>query len=313
MPLPTDEKLLALSQDVLKQFDALFGLHPGFRPVHAKGTLLHGSFTPTARAAELSRAQHLNQPETPVLVRFSNSTGIPMLPDNDANAEPRGMAVRFELGERVHTDIIAHSANAFPARTGADFLEFLHAVAGTDPAKFAGSPLEAYLGTHPAALHFVQLPKPAPVSFARDSYFGLTAVKFTNAAGESHYGRYLLVPAAGNEFLDAEELKTKDAMYLFHELDDRLAKGPVEFKVVAQVAEPGDVVDDVTQHWPEEREQAELGTLRFTAPVANDAQEQKTIIFDPVPRLDGIEPSDDPLFELRAALYLISGRRRRAA
>jgi catalase len=27
--------------------------------------------------------------------------------------------------------------------------------------------------------------------------------------------------------------------------------------------------------------------------------------------VDGIEPSDDPLLELRAAVYLISGRRRR--
>ena len=47
--------------------------------------------------------------------------------------------------------------------------------------------------------------------------------------------------------------------------------------------------------------------------VADDAQEQKHIIFDPIPRVDGIEPSADPLLELRAAIYLISGRRRRAA
>jgi catalase len=37
------------------------------------------------------------------------------------------------------------------------------------------------------------------------------------------------------------------------------------------------------------------------------------LIFDPIPRLAGIEPSDDPLLELRAAIYLIRGRRRRAA
>jgi catalase len=47
--------------------------------------------------------------------------------------------------------------------------------------------------------------------------------------------------------------------------------------------------------------------------VANEAHEQKNIIFDPIPRIDGIEPSDDPLLELRAAIYLLSGRRRRAA
>jgi catalase len=57
----------------------------------------------------------------------------------------------------------------------------------------------------------------------------------------------------------------------------------------------------------------ELGTIALTSTVANHAHEQKHIIFDPIPRLDGIEPSDDPLLELRAAVYLISGRRRRAA
>jgi catalase len=37
------------------------------------------------------------------------------------------------------------------------------------------------------------------------------------------------------------------------------------------------------------------------------------MIFDPIPRVDGIDPSDDPLLELRAAIYLLSGRRRRQA
>ena len=51
----------------------------------------------------------------------------------------------------------------------------------------------------------------------------------------------------------------------------------------------------------------------MTAAVADEAREQKHIIFDPIPRIDGIDPSDDPLLELRAAVYLISGRRRREA
>ena len=39
MPLPNDEKLIALSEEILKQFEAMFGTHPGFRPGHAKGIL----------------------------------------------------------------------------------------------------------------------------------------------------------------------------------------------------------------------------------------------------------------------------------
>ena len=315
MPLPTDEKLLKLSHDVLAQMETIFGLHPGFRPVHAKGMLLQGTFTPTPAAKELSRAQHLNQPQTPVLVRFSDGTGIPLIPDTDPNARPWGFAVRFVLGEHLHTDIVSHSTDGFPTHTGAEFFEFLKALAASDPANLAGSPLEAFLGSHPAALKFVQAPKPFPVSFAQESFFGITAMEFTNAAGKLRFGRYRIVPEAGNAYLDEAVASAKDANYLFTELTERLAKAPVRFKILVQLANAGDVVDDATINWPEDREQLDLGALTLTAPVAADAQiaEQKQIIFDPIPRLDGIAPSADPLLELRAAIYLISGRRRRSA
>ena len=314
MPLPTDEALLSLSHDLLDQFDAIFGLHPGFRPAHAKGTMLTGTFTPTAAAGGLTRAPHMAGPSTPVTVRFSNSTGLPLLPDNDANADPRGMAVRFHLAERVHTDIVAHSADGFPTRTGGEFLDFLKAVAATgkaDPTVHP-SPIEAFLGTHPAALAYAQTPKPSPSSFARETYFGVTAMRFTNGGGASRFGRYRLVPVAGNEFLDAATVAGRGPTYLFDELTQRLAAGPIEFRLHVQLADDGDVVDDATVHWPTNRAVVDLGTLRLTAPEADDAAEQKRIIFDPIPRVDGIDPSADPLLELRAAVYLLSGRRRRA-
>src|SRR5207247_2650513 len=90
MPLPNDEKLIALSEEILKQFEAMFGEHPGFRPGHAKGILLTGTFTPSSAAASLTRAQHAVQASTPVTVRFSDSTGVPLIPDNDPNADSAG-------------------------------------------------------------------------------------------------------------------------------------------------------------------------------------------------------------------------------
>src|SRR5438046_1553305 len=124
MPLPNDEKLIALSEEILKQFEAMFGPHPGFRPVHAKGILLTGTFTPSSAAASLTRAQHAVQASTPVTVRFSDSTGVPLIPDNDPHADPRGMAIRFNLAEHVHTDIVGHSANGFRRLRGKSFWSF---------------------------------------------------------------------------------------------------------------------------------------------------------------------------------------------
>ncbi len=313
MPLPSDEQLLALANDLIAQFDQLFGEHPGFRPAHSKGTMLTGTFSPTDAASTLSRAPHFRRDSTPVTVRFSNSTGLPLIPDNNPNADPRGLAIRFHLAERVHTDIVSHSTDGFPTHTGAEFLDFLRAVASSAPDTPSPTPIEAFLGSHPAALAFVQTPKPAPSSFARETYFGVTAMHFTNAEGASRYGRYRILPVAGNDHLDAATAAAKEPNYLFDELASRVAAGPIQFKIFVQLSEEEDVVNDATKHWPEDRTQLELGTLTLTAPVLEDAAGQKHIIFDPIPRVEGIDPSDDPLLELRAAIYLISGRRRRSA
>ena len=68
-----------------------------------------------------------------------------------------------------------------------------------------------------------------------------------------------------------------------------------------------------TEIWPDTRKVVELGTLKLESLVQDDAKEQKRIIYDPIPRVQGIESSEDPLLEVRAAVYLISGRQRRAA
>ncbi len=313
MPLPSDEKLIALSQEVLKQFDTIFGLHPGFRPAHAKGVLLTGAFTPSPEASSLTRAPHIARDTTPVTARFSNSTGLPQIPDDDPNANPRGLAIRFHLAEHVHTDIVSHSTDGFPTRTGQEFLEFLQAAASSGPSQPSPTPIEKFLAGHPKALAFVQTPKPSPSSFARESYFGVTAMRFIDKDGVSRHGRYRIIPDAGNEYLDDAALKARDTNYLFKELTDRIAKAPISFQILVQVADDTDIVDDATVHWPEGRRLVNFGRMVLTGPVAGDAREQKKIIFDPIPRVEGIDPSDDPLLELRAAIYLLSGRRRRQA
>lgn len=313
MPLPQDDRVVSLANDLLQQFDKIFGLHPGFRPAHAKGVMLTGTFTPAPGAQRLTKAPHINRPTTPVTVRFSNSTGLPALPDNAPEANPRGLAVRFHLAEHVHTDIVSHSTDGFPTRTGQEFLELLKAIAASGPEAPAPKPVEKFLASHPAALAFVQTPKPFPSSFARESYFGVTALAFTNSSGQTRYGRYRILPEEGNDYLSDEQVANLPANYHFDEIVRRLANRPVNFLVRVQLANSGDQTDDATVHWPADREQIDLGSLELTKTVPDNDAQQQHIIFDPIPRVEGIEPSADPLLELRAAIYLLSGRRRRAA
>jgi catalase len=315
MPLTTDERLLALSRDVLKGFERVDGgIHPGFRPAQAKDILLAGIFTPSSEASTLTTAPHINRHSTPVTVRFSDFAGIPTVPDNDLqNASPRGCAIRFHLAEHVHTDIVAHSVDTFPARTAEEFLDFLNALIATDPAGPHPNAIEQFLGTHPAALTFVQIPKPIPTSFARESFFAVSAFSFTNAQGVSRYGRYRVLPVEGNEHLDEAGAAAQTPNFLFDEIQERLAKSPVKFRIVVQLAEDGDTVDDATVRWPEDRPQRSFGEISLTEITPDNAREQQRVIFDPIPRVDGIEASADPLFEPRANVYLMAGRRRRSA
>ncbi|KAI7786253.1 snf7 family protein [Diaporthe eres] len=224
------------------------------RPAHAKEILLQGTFAPSPEAKKLSVAPHFDQSSTPIIARFSNSTGLPNIPDNSSNAGPRGFALRFQLAthpRRVHTDIFAHSVDAFPGSNGDEALAFFKALKD---------------GT---------APKPAPQSFANEQFFGVNAFKLIDSGGAETYIRYRIVPAAGLKTLDEEGLKERSENYLFDEIPKLVEAGPVVFKLRAQVAEKGDVTDDACVHWPEERKVVDLGTISLEALVKDDAAEQK--------------------------------------
>ena len=157
--------------------------------------------------------------------------------------------------------------------------------------------------------------KPHPKSFANERFYGVNAFKFVNGEGRERFGRYRIVPEAGYEILGEDEVKVKSEGYLFEELEGRLREGEVRFRLVVQIAEEGDAVDDATVRWPEEREIVELGTLILEEYIDEDLsrKEEQRLIFDPIPRVEGIEASDDPILDMRAAIYLISGRIRRQA
>jgi catalase len=301
-----------LAQQLLDAFDQLNGVHPGFRPAHAKGLMCQGTFVPSPEAAKLARAPHASRPSTPVTVRFSNFAGVPNVPDNDpGNAGPRGFAVRFHLDDHVHTDIVAHSYDGFPVRTGEEFLGFLRAVA----ALVSGKPemMGAFLASHPNAKRFVEAPKPVPTSFVREAFFAATAFTFTNSSGVGRHGRFRIRPEAGTEYLSTEAAAAKSPNFLFDEIEPRLAREPARLGVFVQMAEPGDDVADSSTPWPAGRKEIPFGTITLTARVDDQAPERRKIIFDPIPRIDGIDSSGDPLTQVRADIYLLSGRRRRAA
>ena len=281
------------------------GPHAGFRANHAKGVLVTGEFTPAATAPGLSKAAHFGK-RVPVLVRFSNGTGLPTLPDADGNASPHGIAIRFQLPKGEYTDIVSISASSFPVATPEEFLELLQAIASSGPAAAKPTPIEQFLGSHPVAAKWVTTPRPAPVSFGTLAFYGVNAFKFTNARGVSRYARYQILPLAGEQALSAADAAKAAPNYLMDELPQRIAKGAVKFRLVAQVGKDSDPVNDGSVAWPADRELIELGTISLNKTPIEQVKAQKTLLFNPLLLQPGIEPSADPVLLARPGAYAVS-------
>jgi catalase len=310
-PLSVAEEAKPVTEQLVDTMTKLaHGPYKGFRANHAKGVMAEGSFQPSAEAASISKAPHLQDAASPITVRFSNATGVPTIADTDGSAMPKGMAIRFTLPDGSPSDIVALSVNGFPVATPEEFLGLLNAVAESGPGAPSPSPVQQFLGSHPAAAKFVTTPKPVPVSFATQPFFGVNAFAFTNAQGETRYGRYRIIPVAGAQYLSQEDAARQAPNYLMDELPARLAKGEVQYRLLVQLAEQGDTVDDATAVWPDDRKVVELGVLTLKAPVTNGREVEKTVMFNPLTVPDGIAPSNDPVLLARPAAYAVSYGRR---
>src|SRR3954465_8886517 len=97
LPTVTRAQDAPVEEQIVNQMNKIFGIHAGFRANHAKGVVAEGKFKASPEAAGLSKAALVGGREVPVAVRFSDSTGVPNLPDGSSDANPHGMAVKFHL------------------------------------------------------------------------------------------------------------------------------------------------------------------------------------------------------------------------
>ena len=289
------------------------GPHPGFRAVHAKGTICEGTFTATHEAKGLSRAAHLQGDQIETTVRFSNASGHPRTPDADPLAG-RGLAVKFHLPDGEATDIVSVPLVVFFARNAEDFLDLTRAripdpeTGQPDPEK-----LGAYLAEHPEAGVALQkgIPKLAPTtSFATSDYRALHAFGLVDADGETHWGRYTWEPEEGPEYLNEEQMQAADRDYLQAEIRERLAGGIARFTLEFTLANEGDPLEDPTFEWEGEHEVVELGELEVLRVVEDAEPPGSPIVFDPMRLTDGIEPSEDQILAARPKAYSVSIERR---
>lgn len=295
----------------IDRFEALNGVHAGFRRNHAKGVCVTGIFESNGQGARLSKAAVLAPGRVPVVGRFSLSGGDPFVADGPKAVRALGLSFQPPAGEEWRTAMI--NIPVFVAKDPQAFYEQLlashpdPATGKPDPAKMA-----AYIAAHPEFAAAVKVIGGSPFSsgFANSGFNALNAFRFVSSAGVATPVRWSMVPTEPFAPEPADQAASADKNYLFDDLIARLAQGPLQWHLLVTIGQPGDATDDATTPWPAEREQADVGTLTIDHAETEAAGNCRDVNFDPLVLPAGIEPSDDPLLTARSAAYLESFTRR---
>ncbi|GAB2982932.1 catalase [Nocardioides montaniterrae] len=269
------------------------------RTLHAKGGFYAGTFTASARAGELCRAEHLSGAPVDALVRWSNGGGNRRTPDKAPDV--RGMAVKLSTPAGA-TDLLGQTAPRFVVRTPEDFLAFVEASA--NPVRLPGFLLRHRSAVGPLVANARAKAIVPPSSYAAIPYYTVHAFGWLAPDGSRSWVRTVLRPksstAPDGTFTGPDRLQ--------EEIVARLAAGPVEYTLEASVASPTDDPHDPMSVW-RPVEVFDAGTLRITG-VAEDPEPATPVVFDPMRLIDGIVPSDDPILRYRPLAYSESIRRR---
>ncbi len=297
------------TNEIVSKIGKILGFFPGYRSLHADGKLYEGIFRANEKAREYTRAVHLQGDEIPVTVRFSKGGGDPYAHFNATV----GMATRFYLPDGRVTNIVMLSQKLFIANTVEQFLELLNAGLPLEPNGPVNKPgLEAFFKTNPnsAAVFKMRAESLAPVSFAHTEFNAVHAFLYVNADGKVTPVRCHWVPVAGIKGQPVEGLGAESIDILYKELEARLENETVSFDFVLELAEEGDPLNDATALWPEGRTRVTIGTLTLSAPITEELIGDPVMNHDPTVLTDGIEPTDDPILQIRRGVYEVSAAQR---
>jgi catalase len=296
---------------MIEAFEGTFGVHPGQRRNHIKGTCAAGEFVGTADAAALSRSPLFTGKTIPVVARFSLGGGNPDVPD--AAPAPRGMALEFHLAGGGLQHITMINVPIFAASSPSSFRD---AIVASKPDPKTGMPdpekMKAYVASHPDAKPLLDLSShhTPTANYYETPYFSIHTFKFVDTKGVEHPVKWRFIPRDGVKEMTAAEMKAAPHDFLEKGLIDRTQKGPAIWDMIVYVGEPGDSLDNPTLPWPETRKHFTAGTLKITQATPQKGAACEKINFDPLIMADGIAPTNDPILLFRSPAYAVSFAKR---
>ncbi len=291
----------------ISALEQTFGVHPGERRNHIKGTCAAGTFVGFAAARPYTRSALFSGEPVPVIARFSLPGGNPNVPDTARS--PRGLALEFALADGTSQHMTMLNTPVFGASSPQTFL---NDVIAKQPSEETGKPdperIKAFHAAHAdsrAQAEFLARHNPPP-NWANSTYFGIHTFKFVNEESATTLVRWRFVPNDGATELTDAQLSSAPQQFLEAKLIERVRRGPVHWDMIVTIGEPGDPETDPTKLWPENRHEIKAGTLTIVSAQPQKGAACEKVNFDPLVMTDGIQPTNDPVLLFRSPVYAIS-------
>jgi catalase len=292
---------------MIEAFEGTFGVHPGQRRNHIKGTCAAGEFVGSADATALSRSALFSGKAIPVVARFSLGGGSPEVPD--AAPAPRGMALEFRLPGGALQHITMINVPIFAAASPTSFRD---AILAAKPDPKTGQPvpekLKAYAATHPDARALTELSShhTPTANYYQTTFFSIHTFRFIDAKGTEHLVKWRFVPRDGTKEMTAAEMKAAPHDFLEKNLIERTRKGGglghdrLRRRAWRPAGQPDVGLAGDAQAFHRGHPQHHPGDA------ATEGMACEPINFDPLIMADGIAPTNDPVLLFRSPAYAVS-------
>ena len=286
------------------------GPHAGFRRAHSKGICIAGHFVGTPQGRALSKSAVFAGGQVSVSGRFAEAAPDPFA--KDSSEAVRSMALRLQPAGAPEWRMAINDTPGLHVSTPKAFYD--NVVASTpDPATGKPDPakMQAFLAAHPETVAFLARMKARQLAsgFAQDSYNSVDGFVFVAPDGTRRLVRWTMQAEEPFATWSTAERDAKPANYMFDDLLARVGKGPVKWRMIAALAQPGDP-NRAAEVWPADRPHVDMGELTIDRVESEATGNCQDINFDPLVLPPGVVPSDDPIPFARSAVYSVSFRRR---
>ena len=300
LPITAQADAFETAENAMQAFEDVFGVTTGKRRNHTKGYCITGTF-------QRVDDQILNYSNSPIfteaatfLGRVSHKGGKSNPPDDVFG--DYGLAFEIETASGDFHIMNMNTEDFFPVPTAEEFVALMQAKAQGSEAVAAFAQNSPELRAH-KAYHKARDKTLRPYEGA--IYNSINSFYLVDDADNRTAVRWSFVPAGQHDIV----LETNPSFF-FENIQENLSRGEVAWDMVITIANPGDDILNPASLWEGDHTQVTAARLVVETALREEDSTCGEMNFDPLILSDGFEPTEDPMLEVRSAVYAIGVSRR---